>query len=89
MNPRDASDRRLREGDEVIVANDTGQLAMHVTLTESLPRGVVLSNKGRWPKLESGQRNVNFLNPGRKADMGGEHECPTVRKLRSGVRIWA
>jgi len=53
-----------------MVANETGRLVMRVTLTENLPRGVVLSHKGRWPKQEPGQSNVNVLNPGRKSDMG-------------------
>ena len=38
---------------------------------EVAPRGVALSPKGRWPKREPGSANVNVLNPGVKADMGG------------------
>jgi len=70
MHPADAAGRGLAEGDQVLVANETGRLVMRVTLTETLPRGVALSHKGRWPKQEPGQRNVNVLNPGRKSDMG-------------------
>jgi anaerobic selenocysteine-containing dehydrogenase len=70
MHPADAAGRGLAEGDQALVANETGRLVMRVTLTESLPRGVALSHKGRWPKQEAGQRNVNVLNPGRKSDMG-------------------
>jgi len=70
MHPADAAGRGLAEGDQVLVANETGRLVMRVTLTETVPRGVALSHKGRWPKQEPGQRNVNVLNPGRKADMG-------------------
>ncbi len=70
MHPADAAGRGLAEGDQALVANETGRLVMRVTLTETLPRGVALSHKGRWPKQEAGQRNVNVLNPGRKADMG-------------------
>jgi anaerobic selenocysteine-containing dehydrogenase len=70
IHPADAAGCGLREGDQALVANETGRLVMRVTLTEAVPRGVALSHKGRWPKREAGQRNVNVLNPGRKADMG-------------------
>ncbi len=53
-----------------MVANETGRLMMRLTLSDAVPRGVALSHKGRWPKQEAGGRNVNVLNPGRKADMG-------------------
>ena len=70
MHPADAAARGLAEGDPVVVANATGRLTMRLALTETVPRGVALSHKGRWPKQEAGQRNVNVLNPGQKADMG-------------------
>ena len=35
---------------------------------------MVLSYKGRWPKREAAQGNVNFLNSGEKTDMG-ENTC--------------
>jgi hypothetical protein len=41
-----------------------------VALSEDLPRGVAFSPKGRWPKLEAAQANVNALNPGTASDMG-------------------
>ena len=43
---------------------------MRVIVSDSVPPGVALSHKGRWPKQEPGHRNVNVLNPGRKSDMG-------------------
>ncbi|HLK84938.1 MAG TPA: molybdopterin-dependent oxidoreductase [Candidatus Binataceae bacterium] len=70
IHPEDAARRGLGEGDRVTVANETGRLVMRVTLSDAVPRGVALSHKGRWPKQEAGGRNVNVLNPGRKADMG-------------------
>ena len=70
LHPADAATRGLAEGDQVIVANETGRLTMRLALTEAVPRGVALSHKGRWPKQEEAQRNVNVLNPGRKTDMG-------------------
>lgn len=70
LNPADAAERSLGDGDKALVANDTGHLVLRVALTEAVPRGVALSHKGRWPKQELGRANVNVLNPGLKADMG-------------------
>jgi anaerobic selenocysteine-containing dehydrogenase len=70
LHPADAAERRLAEGDAALVSNETGQLSLNVSLSDALPRGVALSHKGRWPKREAGQANVNVLNPGRKTDMG-------------------
>jgi anaerobic selenocysteine-containing dehydrogenase len=74
LHPADAAARGLRDGDEALLANETGQLTLRVTLSEDVPPGVALSHKGRWPKRESIGANVNTLNPGRKTDMG-ENSC--------------
>ena len=74
LHPTDAAERGVAEGDDVLVANQTGSLALRATLSEDLPRGVALSHKGRWPKQEAAQANVNVLNPGQKSDMG-ENTC--------------
>jgi len=70
LHPDDAAERGLAEGDESVVANETGRLRLLVTLSEAVPRGVAYSPKGRWPKREPDYANVNALNPGEKADMG-------------------
>jgi len=70
LHPDDAAERGLGEGDEAIVANDTGRLQLVVTLSDAVPRGVAYSPKGRWPKREPAGANVNALNPGERADMG-------------------
>jgi anaerobic selenocysteine-containing dehydrogenase len=74
MHPADAAERGLAEGDDVLVANETGCLTLRVTLSTTFPRGMVLAHKGRWPKREAAQANVNILNAGEKADMG-ENTC--------------
>jgi anaerobic selenocysteine-containing dehydrogenase len=71
VNPADASERGLSEGDEVVLRNATGSMTMTVTVSDLVPKGVAASPKGRWPKLEPGKANVNFLNSGEVADMGG------------------
>jgi len=70
LHPEDASTRGLREGQTVELHNPTGRLEVKLQLDESIPRGIALSHKGRWPKRQSDSANVNVLNPGLKSDMG-------------------
>lgn len=70
MHPADAAQRGLGEGDLALLKSATGQLSLTVALSDELPRGVVYSPKGRWPKREPGAANVNVLNPGVESDMG-------------------
>jgi anaerobic selenocysteine-containing dehydrogenase len=70
LHPDDAAARGLADGDEAVVANETGRLRLLVALSDAVPRGVAYSPKGRWPKREPARANVNALNPGERADMG-------------------
>jgi len=70
LHPSDAAARGLQEGDEAILDNETGSLALRVTLSAELLPGVALSAKGRWLRQEPERANVNVLNPGVKTDMG-------------------
>jgi anaerobic selenocysteine-containing dehydrogenase len=70
LHPADAAARGLAEGDQVVLSNATGSLPMKVSLSDAIPRGVAVSPKGRWPKLEEADGNVNRLNPGEQSDMG-------------------
>jgi biotin/methionine sulfoxide reductase len=70
MHPADAADRGLDAGDVVLLESDAGRLNLAVALSEGLPRGVIYSTKGRWPKREPGMANINVLNPGLESDMG-------------------
>jgi anaerobic selenocysteine-containing dehydrogenase len=70
MHPADAAERGLGDGDPALLKSATGQLSLTVALSDELPRGVVYSPKGRWPKREPGAANVNVLNPGVESDMG-------------------
>jgi anaerobic selenocysteine-containing dehydrogenase len=70
LHPDDAAERGLAEGAEARVVSETGSLTLTVRLRDDLPRGVALSYKGRWPRLEPGGATVNALVPGVKADMG-------------------
>jgi anaerobic selenocysteine-containing dehydrogenase len=70
MHPADAAERGLHAGDVAVLANATGALELAVELWDGLPRGVIYSPKGRWPKRERTRANVNALNDGRRSDMG-------------------
>jgi len=75
LHPDDAGARGLKPGDRVRLKNQTGALDLVLAVDAIVPKGVALSPKGRWPKLEGGPRvNVNALNPGHKSDMG-ESTC--------------
>jgi anaerobic selenocysteine-containing dehydrogenase len=69
LHPADADGLSLKVGDTAAVMNETGRLTMRIDIAEIVPLGVALAHKSRWPKLLPGRRNVNVLNPGRKADM--------------------
>jgi anaerobic selenocysteine-containing dehydrogenase len=70
LHPLDAAERGLADGATALVHNDCGQLALQVTISNHLPRGVALAHKGRWLATDPQQANVNVLNPGYKSDMG-------------------
>lgn len=70
LHPAEAAARGLAEGDQVLLSNATGRLQLTVSVSDAIPRGVAVSPKGRWPKLEPAAGNVNRLNPGEQSDMG-------------------
>jgi anaerobic selenocysteine-containing dehydrogenase len=67
IHPDDAAG--LAEGGQVRLLNDEGSLEMTLRFDPTLPRGVALAPKGRWPKF-SGGVNVNTLYNGAHADLG-------------------
>jgi len=71
INPTDAATQGLSPGDEVVIRNSTGSLTLELAVSDLVPAGVAISPKGRWPKLERSRSNVNFVNAGEVADMGG------------------
>ncbi|MDQ2653736.1 MAG: molybdopterin-dependent oxidoreductase [Chloroflexota bacterium] len=70
LHPVDARARGLADGDVAMVSNQTGEVALHVVTSEEMLPGVALSPKGRWPRLEATDANINVLYDGRKSDMG-------------------
>ncbi len=83
LHPEDAAERHLAEGVDAVIMNDTGRLRVVVRLSNDVPRGVALVHKGRWPKHDGANANVNILNPGEKTDMG-ESSC--VHAVEAAIR---
>jgi anaerobic selenocysteine-containing dehydrogenase len=78
LHPADAAVRGLCDGDDVLLANEHGELRLRLTISEDVPPGVAYSPKGRWPKREAGGANVNILNGGIKTDMGESSSVHSV-----------
>ncbi len=70
LHPDDARRMGLAAGDQVRLSNETGEMTLETAISDEVPRGAVLSHKGRWPRLEMQGCNVNRLNSGEKSDMG-------------------
>ncbi|CAB49701.1 molybdopterin-dependent oxidoreductase [Pyrococcus abyssi] len=70
MNPKDAAERGIKDGDEVIVFNENGKIKTKIKLTEDVPPGVVLLYKAFWVKLLGW--NVNFLTTDKKVEKYGK-----------------
>jgi len=69
INPRDAATLGVAEGTLLRLENKVGMIVLTVGQSETVPRGVILAPKGRWPKGSSSGANVNVLNPGAKSDL--------------------
>jgi anaerobic selenocysteine-containing dehydrogenase len=69
LHPTDAAARGLKEGQNVLLRNDTGQIEMQLAISDVIPRGAALTHKTPWLKRSQGI-NVNALNPGLTSDMG-------------------
>jgi anaerobic selenocysteine-containing dehydrogenase len=83
IHPRDAAERGIGDGDQVILENGRGWFAAQAAVTDAVRPGVVASPKGRWAKL-SGGRNANWTTSDALADMAGQStfhsNCVWVRR---------
>jgi anaerobic selenocysteine-containing dehydrogenase len=69
LHPDDAAARSLTEGSLVRLSNHEDKITMKLQLDATLPRGVALAPKGRWPRFSHGS-NINALYDGAHADIG-------------------
>jgi len=78
INPADAADRHILDGDVVLVENRRGACALRAVITDRVGAGVVASPKGYWtsrsnPGLAGRNRgNVNWTTNDALADFAGQ-----------------
>jgi anaerobic dimethyl sulfoxide reductase subunit A len=53
MNPRDAEERGIGDGGEVLVSSPEGRVRIKAIVTEDIMPGVVCLLEGVWPKFDS------------------------------------
>jgi len=69
INPQDALERSLRDGQAVYVFNQQAELILNLKVSSGVKKGTLYSPKGAWLKHRS--HTVNALIPGHKADIAG------------------
>lgn len=69
LHPAEATRRALRDGMQVRLENQRGFFEAELQVDSKVPRGIVVSPKGFWPKLVGGN-SVNATVAERDADMG-------------------
>ena len=60
LNKRDAAEEEVENGSMVTLSNELGEWEVAAEISDSVPRGVILTYSVFWPKLSNG-KNVNFL----------------------------
>ncbi len=72
INPCDALERGILDGDEVTIENARGSYQMRAVVTENVPPGTAAAPKGRWARLNPGGRNINWVTSDAVADLAGQ-----------------
>ncbi len=72
LNPADAAQRGIRDGDTVIVENERGSCQLIAIVTDDVPPGVASSVKGHWAQYSPGARNINWTTSDALADLAGQ-----------------
>ncbi|MBT3557807.1 MAG: molybdopterin-dependent oxidoreductase, partial [Rhodospirillales bacterium] len=70
INPDDASQHGLADGQPVRLSNHAGQIDLMAHVSDAVPAGTLLSSKSRWAKCEDSAVNINVVHMARKTDMG-------------------
>jgi anaerobic selenocysteine-containing dehydrogenase len=61
INPKDAADRNIRDGDPVRVFNDRGDFQGLAEVTDDVRDGVIVSTLGYWRSLNRSDGSVNCI----------------------------
>ena len=70
MNPGDAREKGLKDGERVVAFNDLGEVSFILQLTPRVPPRVVVAAGVWWLEHCPGRRSVNALTSQRLTDMG-------------------
>ena len=71
INPADAAERGILDGEPVRVENDRGWCQLRAVVTDAVRSGVVVATKGNWSQSSPGRRNVNWLTSDTLSDLAG------------------
>jgi anaerobic selenocysteine-containing dehydrogenase len=71
INPEDAAERSIKQGDTVVLENGRGSVQVRAVVTDGVRPGVLASPKGYWGKRHGGS-NVNQTTSDALADMAGQ-----------------
>jgi anaerobic selenocysteine-containing dehydrogenase len=87
INPADAAERGVVEGDMVVVGNQRGSCELRAVVTDDVPPGVAVAPKGPWARLSPGGRNINWTTSDELGDIAGQSTFHTnlVYVQRSGM----
>ena len=77
LNPKDAEERGLKDGDCVKVFNEYGEIITELKMSEDIQRGVALMYKAFWPSKLGW--NANYLTPSDKNENYGG--CTTLHTV--------
>lgn len=72
INPKDASDRGIDPGSEVIVSNSRGWCRLRAVVTQDVPPGVAVAPKGQWAMNSPDGHNINWTTSDAIADLAGQ-----------------
>jgi len=70
INPNDAEQLSLEDGAPVEISNELGSIRLIASIDGGVLPHTVVAYKGRWPRLEETQKNINFVHKAQMADMG-------------------
>ncbi|HVB65856.1 MAG TPA: molybdopterin oxidoreductase family protein [Nitrolancea sp.] len=72
INPLDAEQRGIVDGEDVILSNARGWCRLRAIVTEDTPSGVAIAPKGQWVQNSPDNRNVNWTTSDAIADLAGQ-----------------
>lgn len=70
INPKDAAERKIADGQQIVVFNELGEVIFHVKLSDKVPSGVLVADGVSWLRDAPGERTINALTSQRLTDRG-------------------